>query len=92
MRRTSPPRFEPWHTFVTIFAMAIAVQLLSGLLSYVGSHGNKLSGVEWSASGGLLLLGMLAILFLTRELLRQINLLLLARREARVKSLRRHIR
>jgi hypothetical protein len=69
----------------------VTMQLLSGLTRYVGTRADHLSGVEWTIGGGFLLLGMLAILFLTKELLRQAMLLLQRRREARVKSPRRRL-
>jgi hypothetical protein len=92
MQRTNSPKFEPWHTFVTMVALVIAMQLLSGLFGYLGTHANQASAPELTAGMGVLLLGSAAIAFLTRELLKQTSLLLQQRREARVKISPRRLR
>ena len=92
MRRTNFPKFELWHTLVTIFAMVIAMQIMSGLLTFIGTRADYVSGVAVGAAAGFLFLSLLAIIFLTLELLKQARMLQLQRREARVKSTSRRLR
>jgi len=86
MRRTNSPRFEPWHTFVTVFAMIVVIRLTGGLLNFLGRHTDPISTLGLISATGFLLLGLLAMLYLSRELLRQTRMLLQQRREARVRS------
>lgn len=74
MKRKILPQFEGWHTFVTCMAMLVALQVLNFSITCLLQAPLKSAGLL-AAVWLLTLLSIAGLVYLVRELVRQLRLL-----------------